>query len=189
MYAQEWHYWILVLVFWFFFFFLWAAPAVWKFPGEGLNWSWTYTTTTEMQDPSRVCELHCSSQQHQILNPLRESRDWTHFLMDTSWVRYPWATTGTPSPFSVLRKLHTVLIFIISGAEKIWGNLSFIYFIYFILLVQCLCLCPSSIWISPFPLALCAWVTSCRDPFCLLIPDTSHSVSILAWVSRFQLPL
>ena len=29
------------------------------------------TTATAMSDPSRVCDLHCSSQQHQILNPLQ----------------------------------------------------------------------------------------------------------------------
>ena len=32
-------------------------------------------TATVMQDPSRVWDLHHSSRQHQILNPLREARD------------------------------------------------------------------------------------------------------------------
>ena len=31
-----------------------------------------------------------------ILNPLIEARDPTRILMDTSWFRYCWATTGTP---------------------------------------------------------------------------------------------
>ena len=32
-------------------------------------------------------DLHHSSQQHRILNPLSEARDLTHILMDTSRVR------------------------------------------------------------------------------------------------------
>ena len=55
-----------------------------------------YTTATAMQDLSCICDLHHSSWQHQILNPLSQARDWTCILMDTSRVRYGWATTGTP---------------------------------------------------------------------------------------------
>ena len=47
-----------------------------------------YTTTTAMQDPSLVCDLHCSSQQCRILNPLSEARDRTHVFMDTSRDHY-----------------------------------------------------------------------------------------------------
>jgi len=57
-----------------------------------------YTTATATPDPSGVCELHCSSWRHQILNPLRGARDRTLILMDTSWDCYYWATTGTPCP-------------------------------------------------------------------------------------------
>ena len=39
-----------------------------------------YTTATAMADPSRVCDLHHSSQQHGILNPLSEVRDGTCIL-------------------------------------------------------------------------------------------------------------
>ena len=45
-----------------------------------------YTTATATQDLRHVCDLHGSSQQCQSLNPLSETRDWTHILMDTSWV-------------------------------------------------------------------------------------------------------
>ena len=44
-----------------------------------------YTTATATWDPSCICDLHHSSQQHQILNPLIETRDGTHVLMDPSW--------------------------------------------------------------------------------------------------------
>ena len=43
-----------------------------------------YTTP----DPSPICDLHHSLQQRWILNPLREARDRTRNLMDTSQVRY-----------------------------------------------------------------------------------------------------
>ena len=43
-----------------------------------------YTTATATPDPSHVWDLHHSSQQHQILNPLSRARDQTHILMDTS---------------------------------------------------------------------------------------------------------
>ena len=55
-----------------------------------------YTTATAMQDSSRICDLHHSSQQHWILNPLREARDRTHNLMAPSQIRLLCATTGTP---------------------------------------------------------------------------------------------
>ena len=39
---------------------------------------------TAVQDLSHVCDLHYSSQQGQILNPLSGARDQTQVLMDTS---------------------------------------------------------------------------------------------------------
>ena len=48
----------------------------------------TYTRATAIQDPSCVCNLHHSSQQRRVLNPLSEARDQTHVLMDTSRVHY-----------------------------------------------------------------------------------------------------
>ena len=45
-----------------------------------------YTTATAVWDMSCVCNLHHSSQQHQILNPLNRARDPAHIIMDTSQV-------------------------------------------------------------------------------------------------------
>ena len=39
---------------------------------------------------SRICDLHQSSQQHRILNPLSEARDQTHILVDASGFVTPW---------------------------------------------------------------------------------------------------
>ena len=68
-----------------------------------------YTTATAMQDLSCVFDLHHSSQQCRILNPLNEARDRTHILMDTSEIRFPWAMTGTPW-FSFLIKIPTTMV-------------------------------------------------------------------------------
>ena len=45
-----------------------------------------YATATAMWDPSHVCDLHHSSLQGQILNPLSKSRDQTHILMGIRFV-------------------------------------------------------------------------------------------------------
>ena len=45
-------------------------------------------TTTATRDLICVCDLHHSSQQRQIQNPLHEARDGTLILMDISQVRY-----------------------------------------------------------------------------------------------------
>ena len=55
-----------------------------------------YTTATAMQDPSRIYDLHHSSWERQIPNPLIEPRDQTRILMDTSRIHFHCATTGTP---------------------------------------------------------------------------------------------
>ena len=47
-----------------------------------------YARATATRDSSQVCDLHHSSQQCWILNPLSKARDGTHTLMDTSQVHY-----------------------------------------------------------------------------------------------------
>ena len=55
-----------------------------------------HTTATATPDLSRVCDLHHSSQQHQIRNPPSKTKDGTFVLMDMGQIRFHWATTGTP---------------------------------------------------------------------------------------------
>ena len=55
----------------------------------------TYTTATATQD---LGDLHHSSWQHWILNPLSNAKDRTYDLMVTSQIHLHWATMGTP-PF------------------------------------------------------------------------------------------
>ena len=54
-----------------------------------------YATAT-LPDLSHVCDLHKSSWQCRIINPLSETRHWTCILMDASQICFHWATRGTP---------------------------------------------------------------------------------------------
>ena len=67
-----------------------------------------HATATATRDPSCVSDLHRSSRQCRILNPLSEARARTRVLMETTQVPYHWATTGTPVPvlFQVQNNLH-----------------------------------------------------------------------------------
>jgi len=74
----------LVSFFLFFFFCLfaisWAAPVAYGgSQARGLIRAVARATAT--LDPSRVCNLHHSSQQCRIVNPLSKGRDRTHNLM------------------------------------------------------------------------------------------------------------
>ena len=68
---------------------------------------------TAMLDLRYVSDLHHSSWQHRILNPLNEARDWPFILMDTSQVCYYWATRGTPHWLfkSMFFKFHSFVSF------------------------------------------------------------------------------
>ena len=47
-----------------------------------------YATATAAPDPSHICELHCSSWQHHILNPWSKARDRTCVLMNASQIHF-----------------------------------------------------------------------------------------------------
>ena len=55
-----------------------------------------YATAIATPDPSCICNLHQSSQQHCILNPLSEASDQTHNLMVPSQICFHGATTRMP---------------------------------------------------------------------------------------------
>ena len=71
-----------------------CTDGTWKFPGQGLNQS--YTIAMAMPDPSCMCDLHHSSWQHWIPDPLSMARNRTCILMDTSWICFHCATMETP---------------------------------------------------------------------------------------------
>ena len=91
------HYFCLLINF---LFFCFLEPHLWHMEVSRLGVQSepqlpAYATVTARWDPSRVCDLHHSSLQCQIHNPMGEARDWTWVLMDASWVCYCWAMTGT----------------------------------------------------------------------------------------------
>ena len=82
-----------------FFFFLFRSILSAYGDSQARGWigvaSGAYIIATAMPDPSCISDLHHSSQQHQIHNPLSEARDRTRVLMDTSQICFHWAMTGT----------------------------------------------------------------------------------------------
>ena len=78
--------------------FLWLHLRHMEIPRLGVELELqqpAYTIAIAMWDPSHICDLHQSSWQCERLNPMSEARDWTHILIDTSWVCFRW-TTRTP---------------------------------------------------------------------------------------------
>ena len=53
-------------------------------------------TATATAGSSLICDLHHSSQQHRIPDPLSKARDGTCILIDVSRIRFCCATKGTP---------------------------------------------------------------------------------------------
>ena len=85
---------VVLFIFWFFFFnfFVFSGSHLRHIEVPRLRVQSelqlpAYTIATIMWDQSRVCKLHHSSQQLQILSSLSKARDRTCVLMDTSWVR------------------------------------------------------------------------------------------------------
>ena len=78
----------LLLVFFFFFFLRAVLEAYESSQARGRIGAVAavYTTTTATQDLSPICDLHHSSQQRQIINPLIEARDRTQNLIIPSWI-------------------------------------------------------------------------------------------------------
>ena len=70
--ATCWHYYIFS-----FFVFLGSYPQHVEVPRLGRDRIGAVATARAMQDPSHSCELHQSSRQRQILNPLSKARDQT----------------------------------------------------------------------------------------------------------------
>ena len=74
-------------------FFCFLGPHLWhmEVPRLGVESELqlpAYITATAMPDPSHDCDLHHSSRQRQILNPLSEARYGICVLMDTIWIHF-----------------------------------------------------------------------------------------------------
>ena len=119
-----------------FFFLFRAAPRRMEFPRLGVDSELkqlAYVTATAMWDPRCVFDLHHSSWQRQILNPLSEARDRTRILMDTSRVCSP-LSRNRNSPYmyvyvsesKTLQNIHTMcdtfwyFLLMLIDQQKIW---------------------------------------------------------------------
>ena len=79
------------------FFFLQPHPRHMKVRRLGVELElqlMAYATATATQNPSHVWDLHLSSRQRQILNPLSKVWNQTYILMDTSQVLNPVSHNG-----------------------------------------------------------------------------------------------
>ena len=89
---------MLFSIYLFIFVFLGLHPWHMEVPRPGIQSELqplAYTTATAMPDLSLVCDLHHSSKQCWILNPLSEVRDRTCILMDTSQIHFHCTMAGT----------------------------------------------------------------------------------------------
>ena len=97
------HCYILYLFIYLFIYCLFWAPLAAYGGSQARGWIRTTAASlhhsTAMPDLSRVCDLHHSLWQCQILHPVNEARDWACILMDASQVRFCWATIGMPIYF------------------------------------------------------------------------------------------
>ena len=69
-----------------------------------------YTTAAATPHLSHVCNLHHSSGQDRIVNPLSQPRDQTWVLTHISPVHYCWTTMGTPVEYSLIFAIFNFLI-------------------------------------------------------------------------------
>ena len=86
----EWYIWVFLRLF--VFCFLGPHPRHMEVPKRGIKLELQllpYTTATATPEPRPVCDLHHSSWQHWILNPLSEAGDRTCILMVTSHNSFP----------------------------------------------------------------------------------------------------
>ena len=67
-----------------------------------------YTTATATPDLNHVCDLHHSSREHWILNPLNEARDRTHVLMDTSRILNRMSYNVNVGPFCTYFQVYAL---------------------------------------------------------------------------------
>ena len=82
-----------LFLFYFSLVFCFLGPHLWhmEVPRRGVKLELqlpAYTAATATQDLSLICNLHHSSLQHRILNPLSEAKDQTHILTDTSRIHF-----------------------------------------------------------------------------------------------------
>ena len=72
-----------------------AVPVAYGSSSLGVEFAFSCRLTPQPHDPSHVFDLHHNSQQHQLLNPLSNTRDRTYILMVPSQIHFCCSTRGT----------------------------------------------------------------------------------------------
>ena len=78
------------------------TPSIYIMANQRSNWTskvkevLAYARATATPDPSRICNLHHSSWERWIFNPLSEARNLTRNLMAPSRIHFHYAMMGTP---------------------------------------------------------------------------------------------
>ena len=78
--------------------------------------AYSIATATAMWDLSRICDLHHSSRQRWIPNPLSKTRDRTLDLMVPSWIHFHCAMTRTPK----INSLFWIFVYVRKGYMRQW---------------------------------------------------------------------
>ena len=106
-----------------FIFYFFLGPHLWhmEVPRLGIKLDMQLpASATASWDLSHICDLHHSSWQCQIPDPLSKARDQTCILMDTSWIHFHCAMTGIPQ----IRNSFTIL------SLSIFFSFSFAFFLF-----------------------------------------------------------
>jgi len=93
----------------FVFCFLGSYPWHMEVSRRGSKWSCSCQPTPQPQQHRiwAMSATHTTAHgNYQILNPLREARDWTRILTDTSQICYCWATVGLPKYIFLIFPIH-----------------------------------------------------------------------------------
>ena len=84
----------------------------------------TIATATATQDRSCVCNLHHSSWQHKILNPLSEARDRTLILLDNIQVRNPLRHNWNPYLYLALSSSFFQIVKLVTDVPGVKTTIS-----------------------------------------------------------------
>ena len=125
-----------------FFFFCFLVPNPWlvEVPRLGVKLELQLpacATAIATRDLSQVCDLHHSSQQCRILNPLSEARLRTRLLMDTGQIRFHCATPGTPAvTFLLYLSSHVFSVYFYDRHKHLHSQVMSLHYTYLHLILD-----------------------------------------------------
>ena len=99
----------IIFYFYFYFLFLLLGLHLWHMEVPRLEVPSCWPTPQPQQCRIQaICELHHSPWQRWILNTLSEARDRILILMDTSWIRFYYATMRAPHVHNFKRRIDII---------------------------------------------------------------------------------